>query len=82
MKDHEVELRAAEVALNQWESIHAEKHHRSNLISFLMKRKQCVGFVGDHLEGCTKNDLCFLYEITSSNAVMQLKIADMSEIFK
>ena len=82
MKDHEVGLTAAEVDFNQWESIHAEKHQRSNLISFLMKRKQCVGFVGDHLEGCTKNDLRFLYEITSSNAVMQLKIANMNDIFK
>ena len=82
IKDLEVALTTAEEDLNKWEFVHAEKHQRSNLFTSLVTRKKCVGIVGNHLEGCAKKELCLLYEITSSTAVMQLEIANMNDIFR
>ena len=82
IKDQDVELEEAEAYYRKMEIIHAEKHQRSKLLEFLMDRRKCVGFMGSHLQGCTKDDLCFLYEITSSDAVTKLTLTNMKDIFR
>ena len=47
-----------------------------------MGRRNSVGFMGSHRVGCTKDDLYFLYEITSSNAVTKLTLTNMKDIFR
>ena len=88
IKDQNVEVKEAEVYIRKMQFIHAEKHQRSNLLEFLMDRKKCVGFMGIHLQGCTKDNLCFLYnlcclyKITSNDVVMMLTLTNMKEIFR
>lgn len=47
-----------------------------------MDHKKCVGFMGIHLQGCTKDNLCFLYKITSNYVVMMLTLTNMKDIFR
>lgn len=80
IKEHEVELAEAEAAYCKIEFVYVEKHQPSNLIEFFMNCGNSVGFIGSHLLGCAKNDLCF--EIISSNAVTKLPLANMKVTFR